>query len=587
MPIRDDHQELLIVKGVAAAKGDTSSAEIGLISINLLAEEDAPGWSLNAEGGWSPKRAQLKGGGTWADSAISAGRSLVAGVDGNVIETLQLTVTGTNILDLAAQLARMGRMRQAVIDFGISPGTADPVYLHWYAREGAGAQYALIHALDIAEDEPDVWQTSIRDVTITIEREPYWRGLPPGANPKVWTLGLTGTVDNLSLWENTDHLHYEQIRNKQELNTDYVTPITKNYIDIPASKIPGDAPALVLLDWVRRDVTNAEDHTVFIARSTKPITRSSHPTVKTHKTLISLNGGDESGAGTGVTKVLDATRGVISNGSTTNAYYVNTTFSANPQTRTVIWGSGASLLNLLDQNTLRGQYAFFLRHKQNGGAVGDIKVQLELRINSGATAAGVLYQSVLLQAIPTTVLDASISAGFYAPLYLGTATIPFGDHLISSLEGWGVDVVKSGQFSLEVRLNITRSTGVGTLYFVDLIMLPFDEALVEIHPPNEASGRTVPAGDYWHMVYDNTGHMAHGDNQPRAFTFRTASGAADTGFEIELRGDELCLMPAVDNRLFFFSQRFNVSSGVIISSLADEPIIRLNIVPRWIGIRSQ
>lgn len=586
-------QELLIVKGIPPAPKDGNSGEQPLATINLLADPENAGWTLNTEDGWNPIIPTFKGGGVWMDSSISEGRTLVAGEDANVVETMQLTVTGNSVTDLAMRLSAMGKMIEDCRNFFIE-SSIDPVYIHWWAQDAPGPQFAIVYNIEMAIVEPDVWQKPMRDVTLTLEREPYWRGLPPGANPIEWTFqaqrlvrgGANYNSTTMQLYKNTNHLGYAAIKNQHELQTDLLTVITKNYIDIDGDNIPGDAPALVTIDYLR-DTTISDVTDLFIARSTKPVTLSSHATVKTHKTLSMLNVGDATAAA-GLTKTNDATRGLISNGSNTLAYYGEVTFSANPQTRNVVWGNSSTLMKTLDVNTLRGTYAFFLRHKQNAGALGDITMQLEARIGPGISNTIPLYQSQINTAVDATVLNATPSAAYYGLAYLGTMKFPFGDDAISAMEGWGLDVVKDSQISLEIRLNVTRTTGVATMYIVDLIMLPLDEAFLEIHTPTDDPGRaSLSAGDYWHMIYDNTGYYSHGKSGPRAYTgFEQSGTPKGVPVNMELRGSELFLIPRMDNRLFFWAKRYDGTATVELSpvnSLNEE--VRINIVPRWRGVR--
>lgn len=578
-----DWVTLELVKGIGPYPGDNNSAEQPIDTLDLMSIE---GFAVEPDG-WIPNFTQIKDGGLYADSPIADGRQLTAAAEDNVTETMTLTATAATVQTRLILQTKLARFIQAATASHTELWQIEPVYLRVKFAGAPGPQYALVYTIAMAQRRDPFAPENLNKLTITLEREPFWRPLAPGKNPKLWTLGENTDIANLSLWTGTDHLHYQQLVNNLELSTDYVTALSQNYVDIPANKIPGDAPALVLID-VRPEVAGITgvDEDVFIARSTKPKTLTSRPTAKTHRTLANLNAGDAVGD-TGFNKTLDANRGLISNGSTTNKYYGDMTFSANPQTRSAWWGNSATLLGVLDANTLRGQYMFFLRCKQNGGALGDISVQLELRIGSAIPSSTTpIYQSIVLPAVKTVgALNAALGSDTYIPLYLGSARIPFGDRAVSDIDGGGLDVVKGNEHSLEVRLNITRSTGTSSLYFADLVMLPYDECCIKTASPEAPGGKGFVEGEYWHTVFDNTGYLAHGDPQPRAYLYNTVSGVAEALFAIGIEGGDLTLLPGVDNRLFFFVVR--TTSGKVISALGQnvDPQVRINLIPRWRGIR--
>jgi hypothetical protein len=538
MPVREDHQELLIVKGVAAAKGDTSSAELGLVSINLLADEGEPGWSLDAEDGWSPKRAQLKGGGTWADSAVSPGRTLVAGEDGNVTETLQLTVTGMTILDLATQLSRMGRMRQAVIDFWTNPREIDPVYLHWYAKEGAGPQYALIYAMDIAELDPDVWQNPIRDVTITIEREPYWRGLPPGQNPKVWTHTMIRGVQNYTpadlnlntLGGDVNHAISGTVPNNDR------SP-NNNYLELTADKIPGDAPALLELACALSTAVSPNEY--YIAVRSEPFSYSGMS-----GSLISTLDASAGSLGEDAASAADAT---CASGSRVN----------------ITPGTATDSLRLtfgVSVPQYQGRFALFLRAYQNAGSAGDWRAHIEITASTS-----------LIASITTLVLEEkqfSVGATQWPPVYMGEVQFPIGMEAGVSSLGLGLKETGYG-----ILIYARRTTGVSTLRFADLMLVPVDESFVRA----TANFDTAKSSD---LIIDNTGHIAHGKPGDFAVPFPTGGNNVQFGVA-ELAGQSLVLEPRKTNRIYFFRTLADASAGVPTATFG----VRGNIVPRWVGIR--
>jgi hypothetical protein len=122
-----NHQELAIVKGVGKTPADTASAEQDPVVIDLL--DVGSGISLDMDGGWEPNIPSLKSGGVWADSPISDGRTLLAGQNTNVTETIRLLVTSNNPMVYAAKFAALQRMSQDCRFFWSTQYQIEPVYL--------------------------------------------------------------------------------------------------------------------------------------------------------------------------------------------------------------------------------------------------------------------------------------------------------------------------------------------------------------------------------------------------------------------------------------------------------------------------
>lgn len=575
--------ELRLLCGVGTAIGDTQSEESALRVLDLL--NAGVGFSVDVFG-WSPALPQLKGGGSWADSALVDGRALIAGTVNNVVETITLTAQGATaqgrfaLERVLADFARLAR------EFWTTEAQIEPVYLRWKASGACYEQYALVYNIDIAPDGDPFANESSQALTITVEREPYWRAVPPGANPKLFTFqfaglqpGLQFDVDDLSLWRDIDHLAYGVVDNRHEWDpTDYVSTLSRNYIDIPAERIPGDAPALCYLTI--RGLRN-----MFIARSTKK-TLYTNRLGETYAAAATLNAGDARISASGdVTKdvVADPQDGAFSNGSSSSRYRVRIILSSNPDQETLIWGQNVLKL---DVNTYRGKYAFFCRsEKSEIGAVDEISLQLSLRMTAKpALASYDIHQLVTLPEVKTSSEDFA-----FALLYLGTAEIPFDTRSISSPDGYGLEVNTHADETLEVRLKVSRESGTSVLDVLDVIMLPYDEALAEMR----ISFNTLvgPAGDRSMNAIDNTGYSDHGrgDWNGKQYLYDPAAGTIiGGGVSSELRGTPITLLPGVDNRLYFLGSYVDPDGTFpdeVKSDIRDSYEVRVNIVPRWSGVR--
>lgn len=550
------HQELFLVKGVQKAIGDTQSAEQGVTSINLM---DVNGFALDPVDGWQSSLPGLKAGGVWADSTVSDGRLLVSGADSNVTETMNLHISTGDTLTLFQQITRLHRFIADCRQMWTTFSQIEPVFLQWWALGAPGRQYALVYNIDIAIDYPDVSQGAMADITLSIEREPYWRALPPGANPKVWTfesrkqayssgdLGLvTGT---------TNHLVYDATVHNETTWADNTNPTTNNYIDIAASLIPGDAEALVEMAISATPTAASYNVTdIYIARCTKPLTYPDRIDSDTVYRRNTLNANDAS-TGTDTTLAADA--------GSAEGQRAQITFATATNVMRLEWNSNQDV----GYTNWAGRYAVFVRARQNGGSANQILMQLYRSGGSGVDDISVTEQ-----------VYAELRAGAGAtdawPLtYLGEVTIPPQERVNVSPDGTGL--AANSNSPLAFYLYAERTTGAGVLYVSDLIFVPVDEecALLRDDVRIATSSRIA--------VVDNTGYFAHGGQTPVALVNATSPGTIDR--YIELRGQDITLKPGVANRLYFLNT--GEISGSDVSDVDCTLAVRLNIIPRWRGVR--
>lgn len=570
--------EFLLVCGVGRAVGDEDSAERSRRVFDLL-QTNIAGFSVPPEG-WSPAQAQLKGGGAWADSALTDGRSLVASAVTNVIETITLTsqaATPDGRFALERKLAEFARWAR---EFWTTEAQIEPVYLHWRAFQACEAQYAILYNIDIAPNGDPFSDSKFQEITVTLEREPYWRAVPPGANPKLYLFqamalrpGLDFDLTNLSLWRGVDHLVATSVENRHEWDpADYVTPLSKNYIDIPGENIPGDAPALCC-------ITVRADRNLMVARSTKKH-RYTNRADESFAAASMLNAGDAALGSGDATKQISATEGVYSNGSSATRYRVHIDFSAEPDEERLTWGTDAIKL---DVNTLRGKYLFMARARKVEAESSVVTLQLRIQMVNVAGTANI-NQTLLLPQVRMT------SEGFsYATWYLGAAEIPFDNRTISSPEGYGLEVGSQSDVTIRFLLDVTSSEVTTDVDVLDLIMLPYDEALSEALI-SFGDGDGVPDRPTL-VVLDGTGYTDHGRSVwgGRQYFYDTvAETLIGSGVPIEVRGTPITLLPGADNRLYFFGTYYapdDTFPTELKSEEEDSYEVRLNIVPRWSGVR--
>ena len=535
-----DHKQLSIIKGIGKTPGDSTSAEADPVVVNLM----SGAITLDE---WTPNIPAVKNSGIWSDSPLSDGRTLLAAPMGNVTEKISIIIRDNSYLGAQKQLSNLNQMVTYCRDFWQSQGQIDPVYLAWWAGCGAGSQYALIYNVEIAPEYMDSPSPTIR-ASLSIEREFGWRGIPPGANPKLWTLGTQFKSSSANLATGSDHLVNKTIQNKREWNTTQTAELTNNYVDIPAALIPGDLPALVALGTDSIAGANPPD-TLYCGRSTKP-TSMNIPGGGTSIPILMLNAGDAFG---GPPKAADT--GAPKSNSLGTGQRIDMT-----GTGLIVWDSVNSK-SKIDMATMRGQYICFAR------------VRLSAAATVSNVAFSISYNGSNRQTLPSVQVTSVGGGGVgnttsWAAIYLGQLSVPFSSERVpTTLTGLGTSVAVAGQNTIEIDLDGTLVSGLGHLYICDVILIPMDEACFAV---NAATLGT-------RVLIDSTGYANHG--QTEVGVINAPNGVNVNQNPYTFSGQTLTLIPHVNNRLHFFGTNANTSN---IETAWD---IRLNIVPRWAGIR--
>lgn len=571
-----NHKQLMIVKGIGKTPGDTNSAEPDPVVFNLMAEDQV---SLTPNG-WTPQIAAVKSGGVWADSPISDGRQLLTAPVGNVTEKIEILIADNSYLGVMKQLDTLYQMARDCRDFWQTQTQVHPVYLLWYAGCGAGQQFAQLFNIELAPEYQDATRPTIK-VTITLEREPYWRAIPPGANPKIWTYYVNLShpqynTSGASLVANSDHLITQTIQNKAEWNpTAYglqTVFLSQNFIDITASQVPGDAPALIEMS-LTSDLRVSSD--IYIARYSLPQTSVGHDAIS-RANSFTLNAGDGSVGTATKRNTGSATTGALSNGSSVNffdAFRQSTGIDAN-FADFVTWGesSGTGLIRL-DRNFFSGSFAIFCRGRNGSAAApltGDMRIRLVIdEFENNATQ--------YLNSITLPETNPSAGVGSYVLTYMGTITIPFENRAVQSLSGYGLQFQEStANFRVRLQQKVDVATANRVFEFSDLIFMPISDGFFQAKL-NFNSSNTSSV-----VLYDNTGYLSRGNADPSVLGYLTNSISG--GVNQELRGQDIYLSPHKNQRLYVIFSSFDIA-GNIASYLNQTQVVRLNIVPRWSSIR--
>lgn len=562
---------LQIVKGIPTPPGLSTMVESPLEVLDLLDGTHTIGLATD---GWSPNFPTLKGGGLWANSAVSDGQTLLSNAVDKVTETLTLVMGNTDLNQRQIVFSKLVYLSRMARDFWTRRSQIEPVYLKMQAAQGRHIQYALISNIEIAE-RGDMFSTNIWEFTLTVDREPMWNiHVPPGANPKLWTKEINGfqpgtgfTFRDLSLVSGTDHLITGTIYNRNEWSASGVdaAPLTANYIDIPAASIPGDAPAKVCM-YVEGGTAE-----LYVGRSTKRLTMSqvatTTPTLtfETWKEYLILNAGEP--GGTSLTTVAtDASCGVLlaaSAGVKKIAQYTIAISATVPDV--LVFVPGISVL----RRNVYGSYIAFLRVEATTGVDSDVQARLRIRAASGNPGLYV-EQTLEYQNIPVVAGTGVNCDNRFDLIYMGSFSIPLSPSGVTVLDvGYGLDH-EDTNFIIDLKNTAAATRAID---FLDLILIPIDEGVINFKILESA---VAVAGH----IYDNTGYFTHG--------YPGEIGLTDSGGNIaitELQGSGIYLQPKVDNRLYFIGrENDNPGVGDKYSTPTNSGPIRLNIVPRCYGI---
>lgn len=591
------HSELKLVRGILNAPGDTGSAETGYTIIDLLAGS-AQGFALNSElGGWDPALPAPKPG-LWTDIPFADGRVPFASAEMNVTETLRLTVTAPTHLIMSQLLSELVSMAENCDRFWNDEFFNQPTFLHWWATGAPGRQYALIMSIDVDVSIPttDDGEIVIRDVVLTIEREPYWRAeVPPGANPIYWTLFSQGKLPGL----NYDYLAdlrlsgnsnfpvlnalarsttVSNVVSYSNLAATANVPNNWNGITIPAASIPGDAPALAQITLSQTNISHAieqRNYTFMVARSTKDpqLDTMRDNSIARFVTMLPFTAGNY-----GVPSVLAGDTGGISGFNVTTGTTIALSRIEHTPAGGGVYSTVVTYTVGLGRNIQRGRFAIFLRCRQHNGASGDITVRV--RFNGSLVFGGVLTRTA------TAPLQTGAGATTnWNLLYIDTIRLPIDNDGELSTFGsvGGTGLFNTEMYNVTIAVEATRSTGVGVLYYADLVMLPYDEVLVDTvlsTAPATSQGGVVDAA-----VLDSTGYLTRGKPASAAIAMNLITNPTleKDGYHapLEYRGAPLTLLPNQDNTLFIL-EKMDATGGRLYQQAIEANV---NIVPRWRGVR--
>lgn len=585
---------LEIVIGVPRAPGDPFTNEPELQVINLL--DATRGLALEYPDGWTPQMPSMKNGGLWADSALSAGRQLIAGENGNVIETMTIHASGAtmeNRLYLKSQLLAFARRAKA---FHTDWAEQQPVYLKWHAPNAPCAQYAILYSIDVA-DEGDAFDTYPADtMVITLEREPAWRMfVPPGGNPIEWSYfannkqrGVDYSYGTMGL-DSTNSLVTGTVNNRHEWTynggSPVTTPTSKNYVEISADKIPGDAPALVCaaLHFTPPDGSTDALRRVLMWHSSKELTGVDQVAGTAMAAGYIMNACDM--ISTGTPTAGTARTGVFNIAAVPARRFLSMVLVGTGSAVEALSGDASSTsVSFWFRQLMRGRYAVFVRATALTGVASDIR--LTVKVEEWNTQNNPLDGSQAQIVLPTVNIPVN-GAGNYALVYAGQVTIPFEAKSEVGIDGRGLYLKKfvNNVTPIDLRLkfrfeNFTNPTNSRTVHMLDAILVPMDEAFADYLNTDTAG----TANSQIHVM-DNTGYLSRGKTDE--ICGRTVNNGSFSLIKpvtvLEQRGNMPVLLPRKTQRLYFLNVG-GVSGGALYSAPDADMTVFINIVPRCYGV---
>lgn len=572
-----DTEILQIVIGVPKSVGDIRSAEQGIQVFPLLLHHGHTGFTIKSGQRWQPARPALKD--QWHESGLTDGRSLAGVAVENVRETITLRAAADNRLILESRINTLSRFINQARAFFATFYQIEPVYLEWAALGGKGSQYALIYTIDmsVSYDDYGDGEDAEADVQLVIEREPAWRGVPPGVSPRVWTFysqGFLPGADYSYVDLNPDSttrtsLVEDTINNRNEYSTavdsGLYPSVSQNWIDIAASLIPGDAPALTHIYIDFTDNAHIVDpHAIYISRITKPLTLPTRESVSTRGRPLTINFADMHDDGK---LVVDNTYGVKkANAATINAYEV---VSILTQTFTATTHDG---LVKLSTNMMRGKYNVFLRCRRTAETT-TTGSSAYLTIKDIAGQVRFIGESYTIDDEQTEPVAS----------YIGQIDIPLSERQLQHSAGSGLFASDNTVEDLVIDVTVTQGAS-RTVNYIDLILMPFDEPALMVALSDAATGSYE---DGLAFIVDNTGYLRHGQTgNPIGVVASVLLGLTpETEFNFiipDVRGQGIVLEPGINNRIAFLIDQMP-GSGADCARL-DFPV-KVDIVPRWYGVR--
>lgn len=540
---------LEIVKGVYPVPGNTANINQTVDVLNLMVGTRGFGVTMN---GWVPKYPQMRG--VSQSNGMSDGTSLLNYSMPNVTETMKLISAGSTPQTRYALFSRLVQFGRWARDFHVTRTQTEPVYLKWHAEGCAYPQYALLYNIDIAQDSDVFLSDDSAELSITLEREPYWQAVPPGFSPRLWELQRTNTAPSYSFTGVVDTGIAGTVYNftrRDNTEAGAVLGSYQNFFDISAISLPGDTRLKTTLSYrAGATITNTS---IIAGTWVKPTSVSIGGI--TYYANFSFNGADVFAAGADTTSAADTGAPFC----TDNTQKRGVTSFATVATDAVryTWKANSAVFN--------GQFLVFARVRLS--TTGTVK--LYMTVNASTSSA------IIAQTTSQTLTDAGTggtsNTGEWAFLYMGVVTVPPIDSALTA------DLVGGNGaqgYAFTINLYAQRTSGTPSLYVGDVNFIPSDHSLIAL----EGDSTTLLSNDY--LFADNTGYSLHG--KPGQVAGKVVANGLDSRAVIGL-GPFIEFEPNVTNRLFILPYKSETRRSIIDTNIS---LVKVNPVPRWLGPRA-
>ena len=540
---------LEIVKGVYPVPGNTANINQAVDVLNLMVGTRGFGVSNN---GWVPKYPQMRG--VSQSNGMNDGASLLNYSMPNVTETMKLISAGSSAAARYALFSRLVQFGRWARDFHVTRTQTEPVYLKWHAEGCTYPQYALLYNIDIAQDSDVFLSDDSAELSITLEREPYWQAVPPGFSPRLWGLQLTNTAptsSNVGVVENgygggTDNFTYRDNTEAGAVISNYF-----NALDINPNSLPGDTRLKTTISHYTLDANG--NNAVVIGNWPKPTQAVVGGT--TYYATFGFNGGEVFAAGADTTNAAD-NGGPICGGPTGRRGVTSFATVATDAVR-YTWKTNSSVFN--------GQFLTFARARLS--VAGTVKLYVTITVGT----AGAVIAQTPVQTLTDLGTGGTGNTGEWAFLYMGVVTVPPIDSAITTdlFNGYGAQ-----GYTLSINVYAQRTSGTASLYLGDLNFIPSDHSVVAIEGDSTVTLTTD------RLFSDNTGYSLHG--KPGQVGGKIFSNGMDNRAAITL-GPGIEFEPNVTNRLYILPYKADTRRSIISNSIHYTVV---NPVPRWLGPRA-
>lgn len=222
------------------------------IAVNLLDSDF--GFQLERNG-WKPSAPKFTE--RWAERFLSDGRYLRSATAQNIIEKINVNLSADSHDGLSVAIKQLFDLANRARMYQTTDWYKTPVYLHAKLTDESHSRYALVRNLSVEFGQslyavPNDPGNFVENITLTIEREPFWRSSPPGALP-ISDIVLLNSLKRTSgaTYANVAYVNNEKstttsyyaINYRQSTNT-YANYNLSNVVSVLTFSVSGSTPAV-------------------------------------------------------------------------------------------------------------------------------------------------------------------------------------------------------------------------------------------------------------------------------------------------------------------------------------------------------